>query len=354
MALIYPTIWEQGDKREQLTPGYHYKKHVQSLVVPEGQVVTFYEREDRTGKKSLPMNQGTYHHLYFYGVDDKPGVIHVEKNGLSTLDLVEIGWNATYDEAAAKRTNGKEGRYPMYYSIPIGDRRAGEDFPNDKMQWLCIPFGVTVEVFDQMDFKGGSLIFSGNTQGEKERVNLWDYKFKSGTASWKTSSMRVRADEWESAGIAIEDMNIESDDDKKIVVRTELANNSPHKAEVGKEITWAKEKSVEENWAIEAGVTTSAGVEAGPEVCKVSGGIEVSISGGYGEVKSSGESKEVTDVVSAEVDGFGKVVISTIIEYGKMTGTAVHKWRNKRNNVIIEQRGKISASWSNDAKHEVH
>ena len=82
--------------------------------------------------------------------------------------MAEIGWWATYDEDLSKKTNGKEGRYPMYYSIPTGDRKYGEDFPNDKIQWLYIPFGMTVEVFDEGDFKGGSLIFSGNTQGKKE------------------------------------------------------------------------------------------------------------------------------------------------------------------------------------------
>ena len=51
MALIYPTIWEQGEQRERITPGYHYKKELKSLVVPAHQVVTIYENEDRQGKK---------------------------------------------------------------------------------------------------------------------------------------------------------------------------------------------------------------------------------------------------------------------------------------------------------------
>ena len=154
MALIYPTIWEQGDKRERLGPGYHYKKSLKSLVVPEGQVVTFYALEDRTGEKSLPLHAGTYHHLDFYGIGDRPGVIHVEKTPVESLDLVEIGWNVEY----------KPGRkYPMYYAVPIGDRRQGVDFPDNKVQWIDIPYGVTVEVYDSGDFSGGSLIFSAAT-----------------------------------------------------------------------------------------------------------------------------------------------------------------------------------------------
>ena len=130
MALIYPTIWEQGDRREQLTPGYHYKKHVESLVVPEHQVVTIYKHEDRQGQKSMPLYGGTYHHLYFYGIGDHPGLIHVEDCGLTALDLVEIGWNSEYAPGE---------KYPMYYSLPTGDHKGGEGFPNDKIQWLYLP-----------------------------------------------------------------------------------------------------------------------------------------------------------------------------------------------------------------------
>ena len=345
MALIYPTIWEQGSEREQLVPGYHYKKCVKSLVVPEGQTVTCYQREDRTGSKSLPMNEGTYHHLDFYGISEKPGVIHVEKNGLTSLDLVEIGWNNEY---------APNKKYPMFYSIPVGDRKAGEDFPDNKIQWLLIPFGMTVEVFDSSDFTGGSIIFSGNTQGKKERINLWDYKFKSGTASWRTSSIHIRADEWESVGIAIEEESIVSESNNKVVATTELANNSPHTATISKEITAEVEETVEENWNIEAGVTAKVGFEAGPETFKVTGEMEVSISGGYGETKATTKKRSFTDIATVEVVGFGKAKASMIVEEGRMEGIAVRKWRNKRSNVIIEQRGKISAKTANKVTVEIH
>ena len=192
MALIYPTIWEQGDQRERLSPGYHYKKDVKSLVVPDHQRVTLYDNEDRQGNKSESLYGGTYHHLSFYGVSEHPGLVHVEDVGLTDLDLVEIGWWVRYGD-------GDDERYPMYYSLPTGDHVGGQSFPNDKIQWLEIPFGMTVEVFNAGNFQGGSLIFSGNTPGEKDRIALWDHKFSDGgdSASWKTSSMRVRADKWE-------------------------------------------------------------------------------------------------------------------------------------------------------------
>ena len=342
MALTWNKIWQHGTKK-QLVPGYHYKENVASLVVPEGQVVTFYENQDRTGKKSFPLNEGTYHHLEFYGIEHKSGVIHVEENGLSSHDLVEVGWYTVYDK------NKKDGIYPMAYSLPIGDRRYGEDFPNDKIEWLLIPFGVTVEVFEDGGYKGGSLIFSGNTQDGMERINLKDYGYTK-----KVSSIKIRADEWISAGIAIEDESIVSSNSDRTIATTELANNSPHTASISKEIGSAYTEETTEDWSIEAGITASAGFEAGPEVCKVSGSVEVSVSGGYGESKTSAVERSITDIATVEVEGYGNAKASLIIEEGRMEGIAVRKWRNKRNNVIIEQRGRISANRANKARVEIH
>ena len=36
-----------------------------------------------------------------------------------------------------------------------------------------------------------------------------------------------------------------------------------------------------------------------------------------------------------------------------MTAKAIRKWRNVRNNDIIEEEGRVSFSWANDAKHEI-
>ena len=364
MALIYPTIWEQGEQRERITPGYHYKKELKSLVIPAHQVVTIYENEDRQGKKSMPLYGGTYHHLSFYDITERPGLIHVEDCGLTDLDLVEIGWWSTYDEAASKRTNGKEGRYPMYYSLPTGDHKGGDSFPDNHIQWIYLPFGMTVEVFNQGDFQGGSLIFSGNTQGEKERFNLWDHRFSDGgdSASWKTSSMRVRADKWEPAGIELRNVVVQADDHSKFGGTTTIHNNSPHKGMASKEVSWEKGNAIttEDNWDIGGRVCAKAGFEAetgfmGQKVT-VTGELEVEVSGGYGQAKtkSNNDSKTITDIVQVELEGWGSAKVSTIIEYGKMTAKAIRKWRNTRNNVIIEEEGNISFSWANDAQHEIN
>ena len=351
MAIIYDSIWEQGNKLKQLTPGYHYKKKVASLVVPEGQQVTLYENQDRTGKKTLPLREGTYHHLNFYGIGShNPGIVHVEENGLESLDLVEIGWNNEYVKGE---------KYPMYYSLPVGDLIAGNDFPNDKIQWLYIPFGMTVEVFDSNNLSGGSLIFSGNIEGEKERVNLWDYEFKKGegSASWRVSSMKIRADRWVPAGISILEESIVGDKDNKVVATATLFNNSPHKATISKEISASYTEETSEDWNIGGRVCAKAGFEAETAIMgqklTVTGELELEVSGGYGESKTTGKERSITDIASIEIEGYGNAKASLIVEEGRMEGIAVRKWRNTRNNVIITQEGKISAKRANKSQVEV-
>ena len=101
-------------------------------------------------------------------------------------------------------------------------------------------------------------------------------------------------------------------------------------------------------------MTTSAGFEAGTETVKATGNVEVSFSGSYGENKATSEGRGFNDVASVELDGFGKAKISMIVEYGEIEGIAVRKWRNKRNNVIIEQRGPFKSKKGNKTRIEVH
>ena len=119
-----------------------------------------------------------------------------------------------------------------------------------------------------------------------------------------------------------------------------------------------KGTATEENWNVGGRVCAKAGFEAetgfmGQKVT-VTGELEVEVSGGYGESATKNSSKTITDTVGAELDGWGSAKVSTIIEYGKMTANAVRKWRNTRNNVIIEEEGAISFSWANDAQHEIN
>ena len=70
MARIYNGTWKTGDSTD-LLPGHHYqqqyKQGVSALVVQKDEIVTIYEKQDRTGKKYYPFYYGEYNHLYFHG-----------------------------------------------------------------------------------------------------------------------------------------------------------------------------------------------------------------------------------------------------------------------------------------------
>lgn len=338
MARIHESLWQEPRNGgfQTIGPGYHYKKKARTLIVPEGEVVTIYQNQDRRGKKTRPLYEGKYYDLSYYGVSTRPGVIHVGTTDVTKLDMVKVGWHS-WDKH----------KYPSWLGLPVGDWKANDHFPNDRIEWLEIPFGVTAEVFEDWN-KDGSLIFSGNDEGKSTRIKLKDYDYHK-----KVTRVHVRADEWVSAGIAIEEETITSDSENRVVATTELSNNSPHTAQVSKEISAEVSDTMEENWGIEAGVTASVGFEAGPEYAKVTGGIEVSFSGNYGESKSTSKTRTITDTASVEIEGYGRAKASMIVEVGRIEGIAVRKWRNKRTNAIISQRGAFKCERGGKATIEV-
>ena len=170
MAKLSSAIWANDHNSKNISFGWHYKEtagdKVGSLHVLQGEIVTFYQHEDRTGKKSYRFYEGVYHDLSFYNVDKKTGAIHVEKTELRDLDLVEVGWYDNWKDA-----HGKSQAFYQYLMLPIGDRKSGDDFPNDHITYLKIPFGVQVEVFNEAGFRGGSLIFTGEKQGTRSQYD---------------------------------------------------------------------------------------------------------------------------------------------------------------------------------------
>ena len=340
MARIYEGIWEHGHHKD-LPPAHHYRQTyyyaVKSLVVNAGETVTFYQNADRSGDKSHKFYEGTYHDLSFYNIGFYPGMIHVEKTPLKWNDLVEIGYYANLGDGST---------FYMCHKLPIGDHKAPDSFWNDRVSHLQIPFGVSCEVFRDKD-NDNSLIFDGTDRDGRTHIGLPDYNY-----AWCASRIRVTADDWVSAGIALENEVVDSDEVEGGTF--ELANNSDHAAEITKTITTSVEDSTEEAWEIGASVSASAGFQFGPEVSQGSVGIEVTVSGGYGETKTKTTAREVTDEVKATVEGKGIVKGSIMIERGIMTADAIRKWRNKRTGDIIEEHGKIKLERASKTRVEVH
>ena len=340
MIKIYENGWKKG-KSHTLGPGYHYKKKCRSMVVPDGLKVIFYENQDRTGNKSLVFYEGEYSDLTFYDVRNAPGVIHVEKCELKAEDMIRVTWDRIYH--AGKKT---EGEYRMFQKLPVGDHL--DNFPSDKIEGVEIPMGITVELYDKAKFEGGSLIFSGNKENKRQRYVLSNYDYYK-----KVSSLKVRADRWELAGIELRDEQI-VDGGEKVGGTTELSNNSQHTTQVTKEIVGVKEESTEENWNVGGRVAAKVETEFNIGAVKTTAGVEVEISGGYGESASKTDTSEIHDSVTVEVAGFGTAKASMIIEYGKMVAKAIRKWRNIETGYIIEEHGTIELKRASRTRIEVH
>ena len=342
MATAIEKIWGKGARRE-LAPGHHYKVKAGSLKVPEGEVVRLYQKQDKTGRKSRPLYEGTYQDTSFHvsGTNYRPGVIVVEKTDVRKVDTVKIGWRVKW------KSGRRSGHFPMQLRIPIGDRRMGDDFPNDEIEWIEIPFGLSVELYNNDRWMGGNLFFGGNKEGETVRIDLKDYGY-----SDRVSSMRVKADDWEMVGLELRDPKIVGQS-KKVAATSKLFNNSEHTATVSKEIAYTVTKTVGEEWNVGSRVCASIGFETNTAV-KVTGNLEVEISGSYGGNKSTETSRTYEDEVSVEIEGRGAASISSIVEYGKLEAEAIRKWRNKRTGKIIEETGKITVEDGSRAQHEVH
>ena len=348
MALLHKSGWLLDKEPVRLTPGYHYKQRVRSIIIPEGQMVTFYENEDRQGFKSKIFYEGEYMDISWYGVHGKPGVVHIEETGLRAKDMIQVQNGVPFDG-----DDGKRHWFVMIWKIPIGQRKKGVDFPNDVIDQLKIPFGVTAEVYDKENFQGGSLIFSGNDPNGMQSIKMQDYNYHD-----KISSMIISSDEWEPAGIELRNERITDAVGKKLGGTGTIANNSDQgDATLTKEIEVTREKSTATEWNVEGGVTVSAGFEAGYDngvVAKATGGIEVSFSAGYGESESKTETSRTLDSVSVTVPPMSTRKISIYVEYGKMEADAVRKLRNRRTGAFIEQTGKITIDYASKTEAEVH
>lgn len=351
MAILYKKFWKMGKEYVQLAPGHHYKQTGRSLVVPEGQCVVFYENQDRTGKKSATFYEGEYYDLSFFGIKQKPGVIHIAKTDLRANDMIQVENGVPFKDG-----KGKTSYYIQIWKIPVGNRKAGEDFPDNKIDRLKIPFGVVAEVFDNDKFQGGSLIFSGDKMGKNKVVELNQYKYHD-----KVSSMIITSDEWEPAGVELRNERITESVGKRLGGTGMLANNADDGvASITKEIEVTRETTVTTDWNVEGGVSVSAGFEAGYEggmsgvVAKASIGVEVSFSAGYGQSDSKTESTRTMDAVTAEVPPMNTRKVSIYVDYGKMEADAIRKLRNKRSGAIIEQTGKITIDYATKTESEVH
>lgn len=365
---------------ERLGVGYHYHKEIDSIIVEPGEVVILYDdQERREGRwQSWQLYEGTYHALGFYGAPNvMKGCVHVAETALTADELTEVGWWSTWISENAKR-------YRIFVKLPPGDwvGKNGVHFPNDRMDHLDIPFGFQAEVFRELDFSGGSLIFNGDEATVEERdgervvvdaaprhVELLDY----GWNGRVVSAIRITSEDWVDAGIEIEQSSVETDEESSFAGTITLSDNvgddvidpkTGERVEVTLSQTVTKETSdsMEENWGTTEGEVSTKGwnvsgsIEQGIGVTGKAGPVEIEsqtkvsvTAGGHGEqtlefnssqggsqVRSSSQS--LSAQVSLVSKRQGRYKGSAFIDYGIITGVAVRKIRNKRTGVTVEKR----------------
>lgn len=337
------TDWQNGN-HQNLGVGQHFFQRCRSVHIPEGEIVTFYHEQDVDGPKSRQFFEGDYNDLSFYGVPEMPGIIEVVKTKLRKTDFVRA-----YNGVPFQNPDGSIGWYNKIDVIPVGEWNAGVFFDTDALDGLDIPNGLTIDAYDDPDFQGRHLRWSGMNPEGYTRIDLNIFDFRD-----KISSMRVMSDEWEAAGISLENEVIENAE--VLGSTTELAINSED-LEVGasKQVSATVQKTAEAHWDISATLGVKQGFEYGIGTVKGSTEISFSITGGYGQSSSSAESRTITDTVDIRGKKPGLYKFSMYVEYGKMKADIKRKWRNKTTGMVVTEVGKFESSYpTNKTRCEVH
>ena len=323
------TNWWKGGKRFDLLPGYHNNVvgNIGSMYIPDGIRVKFWEDATRTKNESRWFYPGDYEEVY-QSSPTGAGCVLVEECAVDRTDLVEfivLGYN----------------NYRSRYNLPIGEFYAGiHTFPNDAIDEIIIPLGMTVEVFaDGLDSGTGSLIFTGLPGGN--RINLESFGYKD-----VITSVKITADDWELAGIELQDAEIEESTREVIAGHLTLHNNSSSPDTLSGQTTVQSEDSSGSQWDVSAGVsftseTTIKGGVAGFGEFEQKFGMTLELAAGYGQNESHSKGESFTVEATMEVPPHSSKSASIIIHYGTLKAQARRTWRNKRTGQTIQETGTI-------------
>ena len=244
------------------------------------------------------------------------------------VSLVKLGYN----------------NYECKYTLPVGTHYAGpHTFPNDAIDRLVVPLGMTVEVFaDGVDSGTGSLIFTGLQGGNHIDLDAFSYRDC-------ITSIKVTADDWELAGIELQDAEIEEGDREVISGHITLHNNTDSEDEISGGTQVTSEDTKGSDWNVSAGMsftseTTIKGGVAGFGEVEQKFGLTLDLAAAYGQnqSKSKGESFDIQ--CTLKVPAHSSKSASIIIHYGTLKANAIRHWRNKRTGATITETGTIYSS----------
>ena len=326
---IWSDWWKSGNC-EELGVGVYYNKNIGSLEVPDGYRAKWYSNHQRTEGETQWFYSGAWMEMYQAASTDAKCLIVEEcaADANDVVTLVRLGVN----------------NFPVDYKLPVGTHRGGAlTFPNDDVDRLVIPLGMTAEVFaDPIEMGTGSLIFSGLQGGN--HVDLGSFNYRD-----CITDIKVTADDWELAGIELQDAEIEEGNKEVVSGHITLHNNSDSEDTISGGTQITSEDTHGSDWNVNAGMsfsseTTIKGGVAGFGEFEQKFGLTLELAAGYGQnqSKSKGESFDVQ--VTMNVPAHSSKSATIIVSYGTLKGNAVRKWRNKRTGQVIEETGTVFSS----------
>ena len=330
MGVTIWSDWWQGGQREDLGVGVHYDKTIGCIQVQDGYRAKWFTNHQRTEGETGWVNPSYLEEVYQVWHTDAKCLV-IEECATKAQDVVSL--------VCLKYNN-----YEAKYTLPVGTHYAGpHTFPNDAVDRLVIPLGMTVEVFaDGVDSGTGSLIFSG-LQGDNH-IDLASFGYQD-----CITSIKVTADDWELSGIRFDDATIEESSKDVISGSLTLHNNSDSEDQLSGTTTVTSEDITGSDWNVSAGAsftseTTIKGGVPGFGECEQKFGITLELSASYGQnySKSKGESFEIQCTMN--VPARSSKSASIIITYGILKAKAVRTWRNKRTGTVIEEKGELFSS----------
>ena len=329
----HPDLQLPASKRLHYMHQEHMGYRANWLRVPSGYRVRFRGGLRGDGAASCWFEAGTYQHLQWYKDayhEDDRYVVEVEEAPHDESVLTTLydhdPWLHAEDKSKAK--------FGAWWRLPPGRHHpSGGAFPNDRISSLHVPQFLTVKLYKDEFNNSEPLVLEG-----PGTYKLADWEFDN-----VLTAVEIVADDF-----VLHDVKYDWDSAKrqeKQVSLNTLTILNPSKVHTSGTISQDEggELSHSEEWHAEAGVTTKVESEitAGAIFAKASLtlGVEVSVSGGYGQSKAESRSYSRSFSGSAELGPGESVEADLVVRSVSVEVPATRIWKSKRTGAEIRDTG---------------
>lgn len=345
---MYSEWWRQGT-HYPLTKGLHYGNNINfqgcgSIYIPEGKRVRFYENADGTGNIS-PWYYGPTEFPEFYHVGNtNPGRIAVEDTGLEAKDMV----------IALHKHDFGSGHIWLKMALPPGEYGIDDYCKNDWIHSIEVPPFTVVTLWDEGNRTGRNVVLTGNDENFPTHYDLAAFNMKD-----QVSSVKIEPDEWEAAGVRVDQNSIQFDEYDEVASTVELANNGDSDATLKDTVQYTSQTEATQNWEVSAAArfsseTTIKGSFGPFADVEQKFGLEIEVAGGYGQSKSESDGLTFEHGFEVEVPGGEVRYGSLIVKYGRMRGVAEKVYRNRRTGAEVTTKGTFEVSKGVSSRGEIH